>query len=196
MPNFGGDTLEMNTELKSKFIQYRNHKKQTQGFTLVELLAVIMITGILAAIALPNFLNQDVKAKQAEAKQNVALVNKAQNSYRAENSTFANSFDLLAIGSVSDNVSPGNGTTAYYLYTLSGTSEAATIVVSPTIDAALKGYSGAATQFKNGADQSVIGTVLCEMKQPGVTATVPIATGGNAGSAPTCITADHNKLSL
>lgn len=196
MPNFGEDILEMTTNLKSKFIQYLNHKSKAQGFTLVELLTVILITGILAAIALPNFLNQDVKAKQTEAKQNIGLVNKAQNSYRAEKSTFASSFDLLAIGSVSDSVSTGNGTTTYYRYALSGSSESATVTASPSIDAALKGYSGGITRFKNPSNQSVTATVLCEMKAPGGFATAPTASGGNTGSAPDCITADHNKLSL
>lgn len=157
----------MKAELNAKFIQHLSNRKRTAaGFTLIELLVVILILGILVTVAIPNFLNQEVKAKQSEAKRNIALVNKGQNSYRAEKSFFASSFDILAIGGVSGGTT---GTTHNYNYTIAGNSDTATIIATPN-DSILKGYSGGAIYYNNSANLSVVSTVICEMQSPGTTA--------------------------
>src|SRR5579871_3539414 len=57
-----------------------------QGFTLIELLVVILIIGILAAIAIPSFLNQKSKASDASAKELAHSAQVAAETYATDNS--------------------------------------------------------------------------------------------------------------
>jgi type IV pilus assembly protein PilA len=80
----------MKADIKYKLLQHINqkNKQKEEGFTLIELLVVIIIIGILAAIALPSFLNQANKAKQTEAKQTLSAMNKSQQAYYTEQNQF------------------------------------------------------------------------------------------------------------
>ena len=58
--------------------------RNNKGFTLIELMIVVAIIGILAAIAIPNFLRFQLKSKTSEGKVNLAAIRTAEESYLAE----------------------------------------------------------------------------------------------------------------
>jgi type IV pilus assembly protein PilA len=65
-------------------IQVKKLHTRRGGFTLIELMIVVAIIGILAAIAIPNFLRFQLKAKSSEGKTNLAAIRTAEESYFAE----------------------------------------------------------------------------------------------------------------
>ena len=68
------------------FNSLRQRSKDEGGFTLIELLVVILIIGILAAIAIPSFLNQKGKAQDSSAKTQAASLQTAMETYATDNS--------------------------------------------------------------------------------------------------------------
>ena len=68
----------------------RSRAQDEKGFTLIELLVVILIIGILAAIALPAFLNQREKAQDSEAKSGARTAQTALETVYTDDQSYAN----------------------------------------------------------------------------------------------------------
>jgi type IV pilus assembly protein PilA len=171
----------MRPELQAKLLQHLNKKKADKGFTLVELLVVIVIIGILTAIALPSFLNQTAKAKQSEAKQNISAVIKAEQAFRTENPSFTTNFDDLALGTLSGT---GPVQTTTFVYTLAAPTNVATEVnmTADSRDAAVLAFSGrteTGTVAGAAGNQIAWTSVICEAQAPNNTAsaTTPYTIG-------------------
>lgn len=75
----------------SKF--HRNQK----GFTLIELMIVVVIIGILAALAIPRFMTASTKSKQSEAKQILKQVYVMERAYFQEKGVYTNNLNELGV---------------------------------------------------------------------------------------------------
>ena len=146
----------MKSDFKTKLIQHMLNKKNGEkGFTLIELLVVIIIIGILAAIALPSFLNQTTKAKQSEAKTYVATISKTQQAYFTEKGTFAPALTFLSLGTPT--------ATDNYSYIPLSTTDVAVAVGTSTLKPNLKVYYGrVSTGSITAISELYSNSIICE----------------------------------
>jgi prepilin-type N-terminal cleavage/methylation domain-containing protein len=92
--------------------------EKDQGFTLIELLVVIIIIGILAAIAIPVFLNQRKKAVDASAKSDLRTIANELETYATDQQAYPATITFTAptitIAGTPVRVSQGNTPNVYY----------------------------------------------------------------------------------
>jgi type IV pilus assembly protein PilA len=81
-------------------------RKSTKGFTLIELMIVVAIIGILAAIAIPNFLRFQLKSKSSEGKVNLAAIRTAEESYLAEFGVYVGAIQAPLLASLGSAKTP------------------------------------------------------------------------------------------
>jgi type II secretory pathway pseudopilin PulG len=123
-------------------------------------MVVLVMGGILAAIALPTFLSRANSAKQAEAKMFVGTLNRAQQAYFTEHYKFTD--DLGRLG-----VAQTESTNYQYEIKMDGSGSAYAIQHASSKLAKLHSYVGM-TAITNTAQGSAMQTLLCESELPTV----------------------------
>ena len=101
------------------------HLRSGRGITLIELMLVVVIIGIIAALAIPRFMSTTAATKQAEAKTVLKQIYQSQRAYFQEHDrywippggTVANSGDALAFRTLGVEIM----NSARYSYTITGT---------------------------------------------------------------------------
>src|SRR3954464_8882421 len=165
-------------------------KKLVQkGFTLIELMIVVAIIGILAAIAIPNFIKFQARSKQSEAKANLKAIFTAEKAFFQEKDRFS---------SVSGEVGfePERNNRYAYFLNASGTYEArtASVITQATT------YNGVLVDvFKygtaNSMDQTTVPALCTGAGTVGVAATPPSFVAAAAGNIDTDATIDAWSIS-
>jgi type IV pilus assembly protein PilA len=134
----------------------RERTQDDKGFTLIELLVVVLIIGILAAIALPAFLNQREKAQDSAAKSLVRNAQTAMETYFTDHETYvgANNAALSAIEPALNDpalVANGTATDAYTITVTSKSGTANTFSMTKTAGGITRGCTGTSAGCKSGS---------------------------------------------
>ena len=138
--------------------------KSQKGFTLIELMIVVAIIGILAAIAIPNFIAYQAKSKQAEAKVALGAIFTSAVAYQAE--TAPQTYLANAIGAIG--YSPSGNPRYSFWY---------------AVDTAVPIGAGPGTPTKFAGAPAVVSGSCNTDAAPATTATVAAsATGFTAGA--------------
>lgn len=111
-------------------------QKTPGGFTLVELMIVIVIIGILTAVAYPSYTQYVLKGKRAEAKTRLLQIAQLQERFFSENNTYTvNIASLLGVAGTIYSSEANNATSGYQITVAAGGGAGQTIANSFVLSA-------------------------------------------------------------
>ena len=128
--------------------------KKTHGFTLIELMIVVTIIGILAAVAFPSYQNSVRKAHRSDAQQLMLDISNRQEQYLLDARTFTTDPTLLGIGKEGWTCASANCSNNFY-----------TVVIT-TAGTAPPTFNIAATAKISQVDDGNLGLTSAGVKSP------------------------------
>jgi type IV pilus assembly protein PilA len=188
----------MNTSNSNKLLWQIINRNNTQGFTLTELLVVVIIIGILSAISLPSYLNLTSSAQQSEARQNISAIMTAQQVWIDEHTSgvYPSSFDQLALGVVKGSGLLDTSSSSTYDYSISNSTIGSNSLSAGALPKVprLKTYTGGISHFINNASNSTWYSIACESIAVNQAIVYPTASGAGTNSILAC-DSNYNKIS-